>query len=558
MRTIALLLPGLSAALLTTACITPDDAADDAADLGADQAAIMGGTSFAATCPADVQAYVEDTMFHGRAALGSVAFAQCLDQALRTGITNSGVSVGPYTSCDGDPDDGRTMDVQVARILAAARTPASLQFHCDPNGAGNANAQIASYDHAGAEVMTLSGWFFNAARTFYKLPPCPLGDSTGDGKTCVVDPWGAGIIAHEVLHQRGYGHGDNDNNTLARAACGIPSTTPWHFQANTAPYIVSHCVDSVLRQSELSCGPLDTCPAGSLRILDGINATTCHCEIDPGVDPMAAGPAAIVDATGKLDVFVRGANSDVRERFYAGSGWQPWASRGGAVASQPSAVVYNGKTYLFARSGYSGAYANALLQRIYDPATASWGTWQLVDWTPMGSAPAPVVSEGRIVVFARMPDGSLSHNIFAGSWSGWIAVPGGGNLASAPAAVVANGRLMVFARATDRTLVYKYYAGGWSSWLSLGGIIQSAPSAVMAGTRLAVYVTNHEGIVHQIYSDDTGASWSGWVPFAGAVSSAPTAMMAGARLVLFARGTDGALLHRFYDNGWTGWISLGS
>ena len=36
-----------------------------------------------------------------------------------------------------------------------------------------------------------------------------------------------------------------------------------------------------------------------------------------------------------------------RERAYAGSGWQPWASRGGAVASQPSAVVYNGKTYLF-------------------------------------------------------------------------------------------------------------------------------------------------------------------------------------------------------------------
>ena len=35
-------------------------------------------------------------------------------------------------------------------------------------------------------------------------------------------------------------------------------------------------------------------------------------------------------------------------------------------------------------------------------------------------------------------------------------------------------------------------------------------------------------------------------------------MMAGARLVIFARGTDGALLHRYYDNGWSGWISLGS
>ncbi len=547
------LLPWLSAALLTAAaCTSTDDA-----DLGADEAAVMGGTSFASSCPADVQAYVEDTMFHGRAAIGSAAFAQCLDRAMRTGITKGAASTGPYRECIGDPFHGRDIATQVARALAATRSSNSLALTCHDQKGANASAHLGTYELVGAEQMNLFNWFFHAARTFYKLPLCPLGGSAGNGTTCVVDPWGAGIITHESMHQHAYAHGTNDEAT-AGTACGYANDPTWAMHQNSLPYIVEACVDMVLRESELACGPLDTCPAGSVLILDGIDATTCHCEVDPGVDPMAGGPAAIMNGAGSLDVFVRGANSDVRERYYAGSGWWPWASRGGAVASQPSAVVYNGKTYLFARSGYSGAYANALLQRVYDPATATWGTWQLVDWTPMGSAPAPVVSEGRIVVFARMPDGSLSHNIFAGSWSGWIAVPGGGNLASAPAAVVANGRLMVFARATDRTLVYKYYANGWSSWLSLGGIIQSAPSAVMAGGRLAVYVTNHEGIVHQIYSDNTGATWSGWVPFAGAVSSAPTAMMAGARLIIFARGTDGALLYRYYDNGWTGWLSLGS
>ncbi|MBL8626271.1 MAG: hypothetical protein JNK64_33455 [Myxococcales bacterium] len=548
------LLPWLSAALLTAAaCTTPEDATD----LGADEAAVMGGTSFDNTCPADVQAYVEDTMLHARTAIASTAFSQCLDQAMRTGITMAGASIGPYRKCNGDPYYASDIATQVARALAATRSSNSLAFSCSDVQGANASAGLGTYELVGPERMNLFNWFFYAARNFYLLPQCPLGGSAGDGTTCVVNPWGAGIITHESMHQHGYTHGANDQ-AGAKTACGYGSDPTWHFQVNTAPYIIGTCVDMVLRQSELTCGPLDTCPAGSVRILDGVGATSCHCEVDPGVDPMAGGPAAIMNGAGNLDVFVRGANSDVRERYYAGSGWWPWASRGGAVASQPSAVVYNGKTYLFARSGYSGAYANALLQRVYDPATAAWGTWQLVDWTPLGSAPAPVVSEGRIVVFARMPDGSLSHNIFTGSWSGWIAVPGGGVLASAPAAVVANGRLMVFARATDRSLVYKYYANGWSNWISLGGLIQSAPTATMVGTRLAVYVTNHEGIVHQIFSDNTGASWSGWMAFDGAVSSAPTAMMAGSRLIVFARGTDGALLYRYYENGWTGWYSLGS
>lgn len=552
------LLPYLSAALLTAAaCTTPDDGAG----LGSDEAAVMGGTSYSATCPADVQAYVEDTMLHGRIALGSAAFAQCLEQGLRTSVTIGTVGVGPYTSCDGDPDDGLSMDVQVPRVLAAARTPASLQFTCDPNGAGNANAQIASYDHAGAEVMTLSGWFFNAARTFYKLPPCPLGDSSGDGTSCVVNPWGAGIIAHEVLHQRGYGHGDNNDNAAARTACGIPATTPWHFQFNTAPYIVGYCVDAVLRQSELTCGPLDTCPAGSVKILDGLTATTCHCEVDPGVDPMAGGPAAIMNGAGNLDVVVRSATNVARERVYANNAWQPWGSRGGTLASQPSAVVYGTKTYLFARRGDSGAGANGLMAQIYDPATG-WGAWNLIDSAPLGSAPAPVISEGRIVVFARTPAGTLTHKIFQNNaWSPWYEIAGG-NIASAPSAVVVNGKLMVFARATsDHALVSRYWdgaAGAWTAWRSHGGVIQSAPSAVMAGARLAVYATNPEGTLFQIFSDDAGATYSSWVAFSGAISSAPTAMMAGARLVIFARGTDGALLHRYYDNGWTGWISLGS
>ena len=547
-------LPLLSAVVLTAAC-TSDDAPPD---LGAGESAVMGGLNFSSSCPADVQAYVEDTMFHGRVILGSAAFGQCVDQAMRTGGTIGGSAIGPYISCDGDPDDGASANVQITRALAAARTPASLEFHCDPQGAGNANAGYNTYDHVGAEHMTLSGWFFSAARGFYQLPLCPLGGSAGDLTTCVVNPWGAGIITHEVLHQRGYGHGDNDNNALATTACGTQSSPNWNYRTNTAPYIIQHCVDSVMRQSALTCDPYDPCPAGSLRVLDSLNATTCHCEVDPGVDPMAGGPAAIMNPAGNLDVFVRGSNNEVRERYFSGSAWNPWASHGGLAASQPSAVVYQGKTYLFARSGYLGGAANALMQRIYNPTTATWSPWLNVDETAIGSAPSAVVSEGRIVVFARMPDGSLSHNIFAGTWSGWITVPGGGVLASAPAAIVANGRLMVFARATDRTLVYKYYANGWSAWQSLGGVIQSAPSATMAGTRLAVYATNHHGNVYQIYSDNTGASWSSWFGFDGAVSSAPTAMMAGSRLVLFARGTSGELVHRYYDNGWTGWISLGS
>ena len=115
------------------------------------------------------------------------------------------------------------------------------------------------------------------------------------------------------------------------------------------------------------------------------------------------------------------------------------------------------------------------------------------------------------------------------------------------------------------TLTHKFYdqkLGKWTDWLQFeGGEVSSASSAVMAGTRLAVFARNvHGSLTHRFY-DPQRQSWTPWIDLgAEQISSTPCAVMAGDRLTVFARAMDGTLTHKFYDplkQAWTGWIHLG-
>jgi hypothetical protein len=84
----------------------------------------------------------------------------------------------------------------------------------------------------------------------------------------------------------------------------------------------------------------------------------------------------------------------------------------------------------------------------------------------------------------------------------------------------------------------------------------SDPTAVSwANGRIDIFARGADNALwHKWYQN----SWSGWESLGGTIASGPDVCSWGAgRLDVFARGTDNTLVHKWYDNGWSGWESLG-
>jgi hypothetical protein len=213
--------------------------------------------------------------------------------------------------------------------------------------------------------------------------------------------------------------------------------------------------------------------------------------------------------------------------------------------------------------------AGNLVHKYYDNG---WSGWIPLGTEMILSAPAAVVNETgqKLVVFARGSAGNLVHKYYEnGVWSGWIPL-GNETITTPPAAVVRGNRLVVFAGVNTPSgrsiLSHKYFAAGagaWTDWISLGMCVESTPTAMNTGPRLAVYANECGG--HQLsemYWDDGLGRWQfGHTHDAEVLRSGPGAVLAGDRLTVFAAtGGAASMKHRFYDpaaGAWTGWIDLG-
>jgi hypothetical protein len=230
-------------------------------------------------------------------------------------------------------------------------------------------------------------------------------------------------------------------------------------------------------------------------------------------------PAAVSWGPGRIDLFVRGTDSNLWHKWYSG-GWSGWENLGGPIASAPTA--------------------------------ASWGS-------------------GRLDVFAVGPAGSVVHKFYDGSWwSGFESLAGIpffrsppcqeiGTICYEPPAAVSwgPGRIDVFIRGQSGIVVglsHKWYSGGWSDWENMGGPIGSAPTVASWGSgRLDVFATaaNHN-VVHKFY--DGGWS-SGYEDLGGTAfpdiyccDSGPAAVSWGSgRIDVFVRGLDSAVWHKWWQ-----------
>jgi hypothetical protein len=224
-----------------------------------------------------------------------------------------------------------------------------------------------------------------------------------------------------------------------------------------------------------------------------------------------SGPAAVA-YRGDILVFVRGTDGGVYQNALRSGRWTGWDGLGGATASAsaPSVSVRRGTSN--ALDLMVRGQDNAVYQRTFAPATG---------WTPFSTiggivASAPAVasqSDEVISVFARAPDGSLLHREYGGrAWSSWVGF-GGGSL-GAPAAVSRSaGVLNVYARGTDETLYTRSWtaAAGWGAWVQLDASarLSSAPAGASDGP-------DHEWVVARIGGGIALKEWTrgaGWGPW---------------------------------------------
>ena len=227
-----------------------------------------------------------------------------------------------------------------------------------------------------------------------------------------------------------------------------------------------------------------------------------------------------------------------------------------------SAIYAGNRLTVFARDPQG-----TLTHRFYRTSPPGWGEWKRVSDGVISSRPTAVMAGDRLTIFVRNAHGTLSQNFYdpgRSVWAGWIHFEDG-EISSAPHAVMAGGRLMVFARDLQGFLIHRSYdpvSLAWSGWDQVGGArITSAPSVVVSGDRINVFARGESGTLTHTSCDASIGSWTDWTEIdSGEMTAAPSAVLARDRLAVFARNEHGILTHKFYDataRAWSPWQDLG-
>jgi hypothetical protein len=267
-----------------------------------------------------------------------------------------------------------------------------------------------------------------------------------------------------------------------------------------------------------------------------------------------AGGSNCGDVAPRIDVFLRGGNNNLYQKYWNGDWSEGFSNKGGSLGGDPTAVSWGpNRIDVFARG------TDSSLQHLYWDGN-NWSNWENLGGGFVGNPDACSWGPGRLDIFARSSSGNLIHKWYLGSgnWSGWEDL--GGPIASDPTAVSwGPGRIDVFARGLGNTLKHIYYtgSGNWS-WEDKGGSLSGSPDACSyTSGRLDVFCRNSSGNLVQLYFGSGG--WSSWVNLGGTLYSDPGCTShADRRMNVFAKGGDNSL-YEIYFNGtsWSGWHTMG-
>jgi hypothetical protein len=287
------------------------------------------------------------------------------------------------------------------------------------------------------------------------------------------------------------------------------------------------------------------------------------------------GPSTAAYTAGdRIDIVTRGTDNNVYLKTWTPSGWTGFSSIGAppsGAGSEPTAVWWKGNTRLdiFVRGG------DGQLWDRYMVGGGTWSTWGSLGGVLASGPKATAFTTGdRIDVFYRGADNTVTQ-VFSSDGVSWQVANLGGDIISAPAAAwwQSDGRLDLIVRWSDDTLRQNYWTAStaWSGW-----IVPSTPGATLtAGPALAAmhFTTRstdrldvvHRGGGNDLYDSywDPVSGWHAWNSAGGTVASTPTAVWweSDADLDLFARSMNNHLVQkRLTTAGWWNldWFDLGA
>ncbi len=206
-----------------------------------------------------------------------------------------------------------------------------------------------------------------------------------------------------------------------------------------------------------------------------------------------------------------------------------WESLGGALLSDPTAVIFDGQTYVFGVG--------------LDDAV--WYRTPHTDWASLGGhvvSDLGVTTDGTslYVTGVGVDEAMWARRLTASTWHPWESL--GGQVVNDPATTFAAGTGYLFVVGGDGAVWYQGVSGGtWSGWYGLGGLVESAPAAVAHDDgRIDVFVVGQDLAMWSQHW--AGSHWSGWQDRGGGFISNPvvsTAEVFGIGLdeLLYAAGT---------------------
>ncbi|MEY2420426.1 MAG: hypothetical protein QOI95_493 [Acidimicrobiaceae bacterium] len=276
---------------------------------------------------------------------------------------------------------------------------------------------------------------------------------------------------------------------------------------------------------------------------------------------LRSGPAAAaVRGFGRVDSFVLGTDNAVYWTSYQGTGFSSWTALGappGGAVGEPAAVSWApGRLDLFVRGADS-----KLWQRFSTNGGTSWSLWQqpVPDGLLAASPAVAAWAADRLDVFVTGTDGQVYQRFWDGTvWSSaWLprGNPSTGSAQGAPAAASwAPGRVDVFVRGADSRLWQTFWDGTkWSAWVqppgTASGVLSGPPSAASWGfNHYAVFTRGTDAGLYTTAWN--GTSWVPWQRIGGSsdvIVGPPGATSRGfAQLDVFARGTDDRLYLFFF------------
>jgi hypothetical protein len=109
----------------------------------------------------------------------------------------------------------------------------------------------------------------------------------------------------------------------------------------------------------------------------------------------------------------------------------------------------------------------------------------------------------------------------------------------------------------DYELTFRIERYAWLRFANLGGVFDGQPASVSWGPgHLEIFIHGNDGAIWHKWWDN---GWSGWESLGGNFPNGEISAISWGvgHIEVFVRGHDNAIWHKWWNNGWFGWESLG-